>query len=179
MVLHDLVSYDLRSKGQQGYSGTFLDGRFKITVRKKSTYSRVKVNGKIIRDGRPTLEIRSNTGGKIVRKIRYENSRSFQANKAHYQYKKPKPSVSRPKGRQRINRVRHSGSRSRGRAKTNAPWKSGYRLRNGFRRNAGRQSGTRGMSRRFGSRRRRSGYRSRRSRSRSRRSGSRRSRSRG
>lgn len=53
MVLYDLISYDLRSKGEQGYRGTFLDGRFRITVRKKSTYSRVIVNGEIIREGRP------------------------------------------------------------------------------------------------------------------------------
>lgn len=164
----------LNLKGKKGYTGKILDGNFQITVRDTSSYFRKMENGKIIRNGRPTLEFRSKSGGNIVRKFRHESRKSYKANKSLNQYKKTKPSASRPKGRLRINRVRHSGSRSRGRAKTNAPRKSGYRLRNGFRQNAGRQSGTRGTRRGFRSRSRRFG-----SRSRSRRSGSRRSRSRG
>lgn len=164
----------LNLKDKKGYTGKILDGNFQITVRDTSSYFRKMENGKIIRNGRPTLEIRSKSGGNIVRKFRHESRKSYKANKSHNQYKKTKPSASRPKGRLRINRVRHSGSRSSGRAKTNAPRKSGYRLRNGFRQNAGRQSGTRGTRRGFRSRSRRFG-----SRSRSRRSGSRRSRSRG
>eukprot|EP00105_Crassostrea_gigas_P020423 XP_011439202.2 PREDICTED: uncharacterized protein LOC105336541 [Crassostrea gigas] len=46
--------------GQKGYTGKILDGKYQLTVRKKSSF------------GRPTLEIRSNTGGKVVRKVRYE-----------------------------------------------------------------------------------------------------------
>lgn len=46
--------------GQHGYTGKILDGKYQITVRKNSS------------SGEPTLEFRSNTGGNIIRKVRYQ-----------------------------------------------------------------------------------------------------------
>lgn len=67
-----------------------LGGKYQITVRKTSSHFRKKIKGETIRPGRPTLEIRSKTGGKVIRKLRYENSRSYQANKKTYKYKSTK-----------------------------------------------------------------------------------------
>lgn len=58
--------------GQQGYTGKILDGKYQLTARKTSTHGKVTNNGNVVQNGRPTLEIRSNTGGKVVRKVRYD-----------------------------------------------------------------------------------------------------------
>ncbi|XP_062584449.1 uncharacterized protein LOC134246153 [Saccostrea cucullata] len=63
--------------GQEGITGKILDGKYTLTVRRTSSYSRIKNGGKVFRQGRPTLELRSNTGGKLVRKVRYEDRWSY------------------------------------------------------------------------------------------------------